>query len=122
MAVNRPPARRALLIAGLAGAVAAPVAAALLGVPTAAPLAQCPTGQSLDVLTGTCSPDSKASEPIANPINPEGAALQPGSITSSETGSVGQLPEVNGIPCNGDNTGLCIGLTEMNEQLGAPGY
>jgi hypothetical protein len=86
--------------------------------PAVSPLAQCPPGQTLDVLTGTCSPDVQAPEPVANPINPEEAQLQPGSITSSETGEVGRLPEVNGIPCNGDNTGLCIGLTEVNEQLG----
>ena len=24
------------------------------------------------------------------------------------------LPEVNGIPCQGDNTGLCVGLEQEN--------
>ena len=62
---------------------------------------------------------SRATNPIVSPINPEGANLQPGSLTGAEAGEVGRLPEVNGIPCNGQNTGLCIGLSENNEALNA---
>ena len=32
---------------------------------------------------------------------------------------MGRLPEVHGIPCTGDNTGLCIGLTQQDNMLEA---
>lgn len=119
MSINAhtPLARRLLLAGGFALAVAAApmIAGAHQVAPT--PLASCPPGQNLDVLTGACRPGDEAPEPIENPINPEGADLQTGSITSAETGEIGRLPEVNGIPCNGDNTGLCIGLSEQNQSL-----
>lgn len=107
-------------LAGFALALAvAPIVVAVTHQAPSATLAQCPPGQSLDVMTGACHPDSEAPEPVNNPINPEEAQLQTGSITSAETGEVGRLPEVNGIPCNGDNTGLCIGLSEQNQSLEA---
>ncbi len=111
--------RRLLLPGAVLAAVAAPLAAAAIGgSPTLTPLAECPVGQTLDPLTGTCSPSSVAPQPITNPIDPEGAQLQPGSITGTAPGEVGRLPEVNGIPCDGANTGKCIGLSENNAQFG----
>ena len=123
MATHAPFTHRLLLTGGFAVAVAAaPIVAALSGAvqqPSSTPLADCPPGQSLDVLSDSCKPDSEVPGPIENPINPENEQLQTGSITGSQPGEVGRLPEVNGIPCNGGNTGLCIGLTEINESLGA---
>ena len=49
-----------------------------------------------------------------NPVDPGISGLQPDAVTSSKPGEVGQLPEVNGIPCQGDNTGLCLGLEQEN--------
>ena len=55
-----------------------------------------------------------AAPTTTNPIEPGITDLQPGALTESGAGNVGQLPEVNGIPCNGGNTGLCIGLNQNN--------
>jgi hypothetical protein len=111
-------AQRLLLAAGFAVAIsAAPLVSAFAAHTGPVPLAECPTGQTLDALTATCRPESEAPAPVVSPLNPEEANLQPGALTASEPGQVGRLPEVNGIPCNGGNTGLCIGLSENNEAL-----
>ena len=109
--------RRMLATGGFAAAVAAPVIAGLLGGAPATPLAYCPEGQELDPASGACRPLTDLAPQTLNPINPENAVLQPGSITSAEPGEVGRLPEVHGIPCTGDNTGLCIGLTQQDNML-----
>jgi len=106
-----------LLIAGgfAIAAVAAPVVVALSAstAPAGPALAECPANELKDPITGACQPISDVAPPTFNPIDPEAAGLQPGSITEGTgTGSVGQLPEVNGIPCTGANTGQCIGLQE----------
>lgn len=116
MALNNS-ARRALLAGGLAVAFCAPLVAGLTAEPSVGRLASCPENEVFDPIGGGCKPETAQAPPTFNPINPEKAPLQPGSITSSEAGEVGQLPEVNGIPCNGSNTGLCIGLTEQNNML-----
>jgi hypothetical protein len=117
--------RRTLLAAGLVAAFGAPLVAGLAAEPASSRVASCPGNEVLDPTTGACRPAVDEAPPTFSPINPEKAPLQPGSITSSEVGETGQLPEVNGIPCNGGNTGLCIGLTEENNMLearpGAPG-
>ena len=106
--------RRLLLAGGLALAVAAPIGAiaANEGASVLPALASCPDGEVLDEATGGCLPATDQAPTTFNPINPEGANLQPGAITSSDAGEVGQLPEVDGIPCSGANTGKCIGLSE----------
>ncbi len=106
--------RRLLLAGGFALVVAAPIGAiAISGGASMAPLlASCPDGETLDETTGGCLPGSVTVPATLNPINPEGANLQPGSVTSSDPGEVGRLPEVDGIPCTGANTGTCIGLSE----------
>lgn len=119
MVTTAPFARRIMPAAGFAvAAVAAPLVAGALLQPTSTPLAQCPPGQTFDPTTVSCRPGNDFETPITNPINPEHEQLQTEAITGSQPGEVGRLPEVNGIPCNGDNTGLCIGLTEVNESLG----
>ncbi len=127
VSVSRPgPVGRFALSGGLAAVVCAPILCTpfLWGLgfgaeQTTGHLAYCPPNEVLDPSSGACRPETDQAPPTFNPINPENAPLQPGSITSSRPGEVGQLPEVNGIPCNGDNTGLCIGLTEENNALDA---
>lgn len=107
--------RRLLLAGGFVLAAAAPIAAAVAvhdAGPALRSVASCPEGEVLDTASGACQQVSDDTPTTFNPINPEGAQLQPGSITSSEAGQVGRLPEVNGIPCDGANTGQCIGLSE----------
>lgn len=118
MTIHATVTRRVLLPGAVLAAMGVPFVAAVGGFPAATPVAECPVGQSLNPMTGTCSPNSETAGPVTNPINPEGAQLQPGSITGTAPGEVGRLPEVNGIPCTGDNTGLCIGLSENNAQFG----
>jgi len=99
---------RLLAAGGFAVAVAAaPVVVALSApaAPHSPTLAECPMTETLDPASGACKPIQDVAPPTQNPINPEGAALMPGSITSG-----GQLPSVDGIPCTGGNTGQCLGL------------
>lgn len=121
---NRPmtPLKRLLIAAGLMFVAAAPLAgiAASHGAGPALPaVASCPDDQILDS-NGVCQPVTDVVAPTFNPIDPEGAQLQPGAITSSDPGRVGQLPEVDGIPCDGSNTGVCIGLSENQPQFEQP--
>ena len=86
-------------------AVAAAPALAAFAVPSvAAPsVADCPNGESADTFTGTCTPD-----------------LVPNSPAFGTTSPVGGLPEINGIPCTGANSGECIGLSEDAPQYVPP--
>jgi hypothetical protein len=87
MATFQTPARRLILAGGFAVAIAAAPAIAVFAVPTTstpAPVAQCPMGEMQDPATGMCMP----------------APAQ------------GSVPEIQGIPCTGQNTGECIGLGE----------
>lgn len=122
MATSSSLTQRLLLAGGFVLAAAAPLMTVAAGHP-AGPLpavAACPTGEVQDQASGACKPvtDKTSSEPgSVNPINPENVPLQPNEITSSRPGNVGSLPEVNGIPCNGNHsgggsTGQCIGLEE----------
>jgi hypothetical protein len=94
MATFQTPARRLILAGGFALAIAAAPAVAIFAVPTSstpAPVAQCPMGEAQDPATGMCMPvPAQAS-----------------------------VPEIQGIPCTGQNTGECIGLGE-GQQLPAP--
>jgi hypothetical protein len=117
MATSTSFAHRLLIAGGFAVAVsAAPVVAAVAtqAGPALPALAQCPAGEILDSVSGACKPVTDPSAVGLNPVDPGITGLQPGGITSGQAGDVGQLPEVNGIPCNGDNTGLCIGLEQDN--------
>lgn len=101
-----------------AGSFAVAVAAAPLMISLATPAPQaladdCPDTEVWDETSGACQPISDVTPATQNPINPENAPMQPGSITEgSGTGNVGQLGSVDGIPCTGANTGECIGLQE----------
>lgn len=106
---------RVLVAGGFAvAAAAAPVMVALTAPagPASPALADCPATEMLDPATGACQPFSDVTAPTQNPINPEGAQLQPGEITQATPGDVGELPAVDGIPCTGGNVGQCIGLEQ----------
>jgi hypothetical protein len=83
------------LVVAAAPAVAAVVPA--LHAPT--PLAECPAGYILEPTSGACVTGGEQSGPSAIPGNPA-------------------LPQVDGIPCTGANTGQCIGLQESQGGAG----
>jgi hypothetical protein len=116
---------RLLVAGGFAVAIAAaPVMVALStpAAPSSPALAECPSTEVADPVTGACQPISDVAPPTTNPVNPEGAALAPGALTEGTgSGNVGQLPEVAGIPCTGGNIGQCIGLQEATGQNNAAG-
>lgn len=117
MATHTTFAHRALAVGGFALAVsAAPLVAALSApaAPAGPALASCPSTEVMDPVSGACKPITDVSAPSFNPVDPGIKGLEPGSVTSGTAGEVGRLPEVNGIPCNGGNTGLCIGLEQEN--------
>lgn len=106
---------RVLVAGGFAVAMAAaPIVVALSApaTPNGPALAECPSTEILDPVSGACQPVQDVTPPTQNPLNPENSQLAPGALTEGTGGNVGQLPEVNGIPCNGGNTGLCIGLEQ----------
>lgn len=121
--------QRLLLAGGFTLAVAAAPLVTLAAGHPAGPLpavAACPAGEVQDPASGACRPvTDKPAQAGANPINPGNAPLQPGEVTSSRPGDVGTLPEVNGIPCNGNrsgggSTGQCIGLEENQNTFKQP--
>jgi hypothetical protein len=89
------PVRRLILAGGFAVAIAAAPAIAVFALPTTstpAPVAQCAMGEVQDPATGMCMP----------------APAQ------------GSVPEIQGIPCTGANTGECIGLGEEQQPPPVP--
>ncbi len=103
-------AQRWLIAGGFAVAIAAgfPVAA------VASPTITCPSTEAFDPNTGACKPILAPATQTTSPVEPGATDLAPGALTESGAGNAGAIPEENGIPCNGDNTGLCIGLQENN--------
>ena len=103
MATLKLPARRLFLAGGFAIAVAAAPAISAFAVPVVASpapsISACPNGESEDIYTNECVPD----------LVPNSPEMQ----TSS-----GGLPEVQGIPCTGANSGQCIGLGEEQQSEG----
>jgi len=102
MANIQHPVRRLILAGGFAAAIAAApaLAVAVLPTPTASTptISACAPGETEDMATGECSPA----------MSPD----MPGDLTLSTPDDVNSLPEVDGIPCTGHNTGECIGLQE----------
>lgn len=89
---------------GFALAVAAAPAVAAFAGPSAgsAPLVACPAGEESDLYTGVCLPHTVPNSPFGSiPGNPD-------------------VPEIDGIPCTGANSGQCIGLAEDAPQYVPP--
>ena len=108
---------RLLVAGGFAVAIAAAPAVATLATPSGPAVhavATCPSTEVLNPNSGACQPITDVTPQTLNPIEPGITDLQPGALTQSGAGSVGQLPEVDGVPCNGGNNGLCMGLQENN--------
>jgi hypothetical protein len=100
-------ARRIILAGGFALAVAAAPAVAAAVVPSAAPgsaVADCASGEDADQFTGECVPFVVPNSPspfTTSAANPD-------------------IPEIDGIPCTGRDSGACIGLAEDAPQYVPP--
>lgn len=104
MATLKNSARRLAIAGGFALAVAAAPAMAALTIPSTGPapaVAECAPGEVTNPDTGQCAP---------GPVD-----TNPGEISMSTPGDTNSLPEVQGIPCTGANTGTCIGLQEEQQ-------
>jgi len=101
MATLKNSARRLAIAGGFALAVAAAPAVAAFTVPSIGPapaVAECAPGEVVNTAGVGCLPA---------PVD-----TKPGEISNSLPGDANSLPEVQGIPCTGANTGTCIGLQE----------
>jgi hypothetical protein len=95
--------RRLILAGGFAVAIAVTPAVAILAHPMqptdSKPMAACASGEEEDVFTTTCTP-------ILVPNSP--------SQGFTSTAANPNIPEINGVPCTGRDSGACIGLSEDN--------
>lgn len=103
------PVQRLLTACGFALAIAAaPTAVMLSATPTSpAPQASCAAGEESDVFTGDC-------QPILTPNTRNGPDYS-GNFSESVSpvnGANPDIPEIDGIPCTGGNSGQCLGLSE----------
>ena len=101
MTTSKLHARQLLLAGGFAVAVAAAPAIVAFATPTttAPSIAACPAGESEDTFTNVCVPD----------VVPNSPQFQT---------TPGGLPQIDGIPCTGANSGQCIGLAEEQQAEG----
>ncbi|MFG1933018.1 intersectin-EH binding protein Ibp1 [Mycobacterium sp. NPDC048908] len=94
--------RRSILFGAFALAVAAAPAVAVVPVSgTLTQVAECPPGYVTEETSGACVMSAPPAQESAIPGNPA-------------------LPEVDGVPCTGANTGECIGLQESQGGGAAP--
>jgi hypothetical protein len=108
MAILEISARRLIITGGFALAVAAAPAVAAFAGPTTGPTplaSDCAAGEESDLYTGACVPHTVPNSP-ASPF---------GSIAGNP-----DVPEIDGIPCTGGNSGQCIGLAEDAPQYVPP--
>lgn len=99
MATQRITASRLILAGGFAVAALTAPAMAALATPGMPEVTACPSGESEDLYTTTCTPDlvPNAGSPYTTiPGNPD-------------------LPAIDGIPCGGHNSGQCMGLAEEQQ-------
>ena len=91
------------MIGGFAvAAAAAPAIAAQTAPESGAVLAQCSSGEEQDVFTTSCTPYLVPTSPplfTTTAANPD-------------------VPEIQGIPCIGHNSGACMGLAEDQAAMG----
>jgi hypothetical protein len=101
MTTSKLHARQLILAGGFAVAVAAAPAIVASATPTttAPSIAACPAGESEDTFTNVCVPD----------VVPNSPQFQT---------TPGELPQIDGIPCTGANSGQCIGLAEEQQAEG----
>lgn len=107
MAVCEVQARRLFLAAGIGLAVVGAPAVAVVAMPGAVvstPLAACTSGEEADVYTTSCVPFMVPNSPddggfTTNAANPD-------------------IPEIDGVPCTGRDSGSCIGLEEEQQAMG----
>ena len=101
------PTRRLGLAAVLALTVLGAPAVAVMAMPGAVvstPLAACTGGEEEDVYTTSCVPFMVPNSPddsgfTTNAANPD-------------------IPEIDGVPCTGHDSGACIGLSEEQQDMG----
>jgi len=98
------PSQRLILAVGLAlatfGAPTAVMATTMASVST--PVAACTSGEEEDVYTTSCVPFL-----VPN---------SPGGFTT--TAANPDIPEIDGVPCTGRDSGACIGLAEEQQDMG----
>jgi hypothetical protein len=95
--------RRLILAGGFAIAIAIAPAVAIVAQPThSVPLAACDSGEEEDVFTTSCTP-------FMVPNSPQGFTT---------TAANPDIPEIDGVPCTGHDSGACIGLSEDAEDMG----
>jgi len=94
--------RRLIIAGGFALAIAITPAAAIVAQPThSVPLAACDPGEEEDVFTTVCTP-----------------FMVPNSQGFTTTAANPDIPEIEGIPCTGRDSGACIGLAEDEAAAG----
>ncbi len=99
--------RRLLIAGGFVLAIAAAPVVSAFAAPSAvsgSPLADCASGEDADQYTGECVP-------FAVPNSPA-----PFTTTAANP----DVPEIDGVPCTGSDSGACIGLAENAPQYVAP--
>src|SRR5690242_10471767 len=100
------PSRRLVLAFGLAvAAFGAPLA--VIATPIAAdstPMAACSGGEEEDSFTTTCVP-------FLVPNSPDDSGFTTNAANPD-------IPEIQGVPCTGHDSGACIGLEEEQQDLG----
>ena len=99
------PARRLFPAAVLALAVVGtPLLAVTTPIAVSTPLAACTSGEEEDVYTTSCVP-------MLVPNSPDD-----GGFTTNAANP--DIPEIDGVPCTGHDSGACIGLAEEREAQG----
>ena len=107
MAIYSVQARRFFPAAVLALAVVGSPLAVVATTPGAAvstPLAACTSGEEEDVYTTSCVP-------MLVPNSPDD-----GGFTTNAANP--DIPEIDGVPCTGHDSGACIGLSEEQQDMG----
>jgi hypothetical protein len=107
MAVFEVQARRLFLAAGIGLAVVGAPAVAVLAMPGAVvstPLAACTSGEEADVYTTSCVP-------FMVPNSPDDGGFSTNAANPD-------IPEIDGVPCTGRDSGSCIGLEEEQQAMG----
>jgi hypothetical protein len=107
MAVVQVQARRLVLAVGVGVAVLGGPAVAMTAMSAgtlATPMAACTGGEEADVYTSTCVP-------FMVPNSPDDSGFTTDAANPD-------IPEIDGVPCTGRDSGACIGLSEEQESMG----